>query len=286
MPSFTPSQKKNTTSFSQYSSLDSLGRCGTAIANISTDNMAPAGSRQYIGSIKPTGWETVKYPGFVNSNPAYLYNRCHLIAHQLNGNDTSVNLITGTRYLNESGMKPFEDKVASYIQTTGNHVLYRATPIFEGDNLVASGIQLEAYSVEDAGKGICFNVYCYNVQPGVSINYATGANAVADEIYDTDDSLPFAVTNPSDANPDLIFEVNKHLAILFNGQKTSFNYTSIMNEIGEIATEARAVGDKGENAVQRYIKLKEYEYKYLDVLMTYVPELLKNEDFFTSAFQK
>ena len=286
MPSFTSSQKKSTELFAHYSSLDSLGRCGTAFANISTDNMAAPDSRQYIGSIKPTGWETVKYPGYVNSNPAYLYNRCHLIAHQLNGNDTSVNLITGTRYLNESGMKPFEKKVATYIQKTGNHVLYRATPIFEGDNLVASGVQLEAYSVEDSGEEICFNVYCYNVQPGVSINYATGSNEVADEIFDTDNSLPFVVSNPSDSSPDLIYEVNKHLAILFSDQKNSFTYTSLMNEIGEIATEARAVGDKGETVAQRYIKLKEYEYKYLNVLMTYVPELLKNEDFFKSAFQK
>lgn len=150
---------------------------------------------------------------------------------------------------------------------------------------MASGVQLEAYSVEDVGKGICFNVYCYNAQPGVSINYATGSNEVADEIYDTENSLPFAVSNPSDSNPDLIYEVNKHLAILFKDQQNSFNYTSMMNEIGDIANEARAVGDKGESAAQIYMKLNEYEYEYLNILKTYIPQLLTKEDFFTSTFK-
>ncbi|MDW5299586.1 MAG: DNA/RNA non-specific endonuclease [Sedimentibacter sp.] len=285
IPSFTNSQKKNTASFAQFSSFDSLGRCGVAFANISTDNMAPSGSRQKIGSIIPTGWTIVRYPGIVNSEPPYLYNRCHLIAHQLNGNDTAANLITGTRYLNVSGMNPFERKVANYIQSMGNHVLYRATPIFEGDNLVASGVQLEAYSVEDAGKGICFNVYCYNVQPGVSINYANGLNEISDETYDADNMIPFAVSNPSDSNPDLIYEVNKHLAILFGTQKSSFNYTSMMNQINEIANNARVVGDKGESEAQRYIKLKGYEYEYFNTLKTYIPLLLQNEDFFNSTFK-
>ncbi len=285
IPSFTSSQRKNTDSFAQFSSFDSLDRCGVAFANISIDNMPPPGSRQNIGSIRPTGWTIVRYPGIVNSEPPYLYNRCHLIAHQLNGDDHAANLITGTRYLNECGMKPFEGKVANYIQRKRNHVLYRATPIFEGDNMVASGVQLEAYSVEDAGEGICFNVYCYNVQPGVSINYANGLSEKSDEIYDADNTIPFAVLNPNDSNPDLIYEVNKHLAILFGTQKSSFTYTSMMNQINEIAYDARVVGDKGESEAQRYIKLKGYEYEYFNTLKTYIPLLLQNEDFFNSTFK-
>ncbi len=279
-PTFTKEEKSSLKTYSQYSSLDSLGRSGAAVANISTDNMAPADSRQSIGSIKPSGWETVKYPGYVNSSPAYLYNRCHLIAHQLNNNDTAVNLITGTRYLNIDGMKPFEDRVASYIKSTGNHVLYRATPIYEGDNLLASGVQLEAYSVEDKGKGICFNVYCYNVQPGISIDYTTGKSEIADEIYEEDGSIPFAVLNPSDSDPDLIYEVNKHLSVLFEGQKNTSDYMTMMSEIDTVANDARAVGDKGEKPARRYIALKKYEYKYFETLKTYVPRLLKREKFF------
>lgn len=278
-PTFTR-KEKNLKSYSVYSPLDSLGRSGKAVANISTDNMAPPDSRQAIGYIKPSGWETIKYPGYVNSSPAYLYNRCHLIAHQLNNNDTAVNLITGTRYLNIEGMKPFEDKVAAYIKAEGNHVLYRATPIYEGKNLLASGVQLEAYSVEDNGKGICFNVFCYNVQPGISIDYETGKSEIADEISNTDNSIPFAVLNPSDSNPDLIYEVNKHLSILFRDQKNTREYISMINDINTIANEARTVGDKGENPARRYIMLKKYEYKYFEALKTHVPALLSNENFF------
>lgn len=286
IPLFTDSQKRDTMSFAQYESLDSLGRCGVAFANIGIDNMAPPDSRQDIGNIKPAGWFTVKYPGYVNSYPAYLYNRCHLIAHQLNGNDTKENLITGTRYLNEVGMKPYEDMVAKYVKKTGNHVLYRATPIFEGDSLVASGVQLEAYSVEDSGKGICFNVYCYNVQPGVAINYMNGLSEVSDEIYYADNSIAFVNLDSDNSKPDLINAVNKHLAVLFEDQKDSYNYISMMNEISEVAIEAGTVGDKGETEAQQYIKLKEYEYRYFNILKKYVPELLKNEDFFSSKFKQ
>lgn len=158
--------------FECYSQLDFLGRCGVAFANISVELM-PIGDRGEIGSVKPSGWHTVKYNELVDGN--YLYNRCHLIAYCLAGeNANELNLITGTRYLNVVGMLPFEIKVAEYVEQTGNHVLYRVTPVFEGDNLVASGVQIEAWSVEDSGKGICFNVYCYNVQPGIEIDYKTG----------------------------------------------------------------------------------------------------------------
>lgn len=160
-------------SFEQYSALDALGRCGTAYANLGTDLM-PTRERTSIGSVKPSGWQTVKYD-CVDGN--YLYNRCHLIGYQLSGeNAKEENLITGTRYLNVTGMLPFENMVADYLKETGNHVLYRVTPIYEEKNLVASGVWMEALSVEDQGEGICFSVYCYNVQPGITIDYATGAS--------------------------------------------------------------------------------------------------------------
>lgn len=157
--------------FETYSELDELGRCGVAYANICLDIM-PTEPRGEIGQVKPTGWHTVKYDCV---DGKYLYNRCHLIGYQLAGeNANRQNLITGTRYLNVTGMLPFENMVDDYVEETENHVLYRVTPIFDGDNLVASGVQMEAFSVEDDGEGICFNVYVYNVQPGVSIDYATG----------------------------------------------------------------------------------------------------------------
>lgn len=159
--------------FEIYSELDVLGRCGPAFANIGIETM-PTEERGEIGQIKPSGWQTIKYD---NIDGKYLYNRCHLIGYQLTGeNDNEKNLITGTRYMNVEGMLPFENMVADYIETTENHVLYRVTPIFEGENLVASGVQMEAKSVEDNGEGICFNVYVYNSQPGIEINYTTGAS--------------------------------------------------------------------------------------------------------------
>ena len=158
-------------SYEEYSDLDSLGRCGTVIANVGKDIM-PTEERGNIGMIKPSGWHTVKYQG-IDGN--YLYNRCHLLGYQLTAENANVkNLITGTRYMNVQGMLPFENQVAEYVKSTNNHVLLRVTPIFEGNNLLASGVLMEAKSVEDNGKGVSFNVYCYNVQPGITINYATG----------------------------------------------------------------------------------------------------------------
>ena len=169
-PAFTEDELV-TESFETYSPLDSLGRCGVAYANVGLDTM-PTEERGSIGQVKPSGWQTVKYDCV---DGKYLYNRCHLIGYQLTAeNANKENLITGTRYLNVEGMLPFENLVADYVKETENHVLYRVTPIFEGDNLVASGVQMEAMSVEDKGEGVCFNVYCYNVQPGVAIDYATG----------------------------------------------------------------------------------------------------------------
>lgn len=160
-------------SFETYSELDDLGRCGPAYANIGTDLM-PTEERGRIGQIKPSGWQTVKYD-IVDGK--YLYNRCHLIGYQLTAeNANEKNLITGTRYMNVEGMLPFEDMTADYVKETGNHVLYRVTPVFEGDDLLAKGVQMEAYSVEDEGAGVCFNVFVYNVQPGIGIDYADGEN--------------------------------------------------------------------------------------------------------------
>ena len=169
-PSFTKAQM-NTRSFERYSRLDRLGRCGTAFANVSRKTM-PAAERGSIGMVRPTGWHTVRYS---NVPGRYLYNRCHLIGYQLTGENANPrNLITGTRYLNIEGMLPFENMVADYVKETGHHVLYRVKPKFKGNNLLASGVYMEAKSVEDKGRGVSFHVYCYNRQPGIKINYANG----------------------------------------------------------------------------------------------------------------
>ena len=172
-----------TEAFEDYSELDALGRCQVAYANICKEIM-PAEERGGIGMIRPSGWHTVKYDII---DGKYLYNRCHLIGYQLAGeNANEKNLITGTRYLNVVGMLPFENMVADYVNETDNHVLYRVTPVFEGDNLVADGVRIEAESVEDKGEGIRFHVYCYNVQPGITINYATGDSWLAEDSDKTD----------------------------------------------------------------------------------------------------
>lgn len=172
MPDFTEEEKECRDPFEWYSPLDGLGRCGTAYANICPELM-PTEERGEIGRIHPTGWHTIKYPDLIAER--YLYNRCHLIAFCLAGeNDNEKNLITGTRYMNTEGMLPWEEQVARYVDETGNHVLYRVTPVFEGENLLASGVEMEGWSVEDQGEGICFHVFCYNVQPGIVIDYATG----------------------------------------------------------------------------------------------------------------
>lgn len=181
MPEF-DKEDYTTEAFENYSELDKLGRCGSAFANVCKEIM-PTEERGAIGMIKPSGWQTVKYD-FVDGK--YLYNRCHLIGYQLSGeNDNEKNLITGTRFLNVEGMLPFENMVDNYVDSTGNHVLFRVTPIYEGNNLVASGIQMEAWSVEDEGKGICFNIFVYNSQPGIVINYSNGESKI-DENYNDD----------------------------------------------------------------------------------------------------
>ena len=170
-PAFSKQDRERTDAFETYSDLDELGRCGVAYANICKELM-PTEERGAIGMVKPTGWHTVKYD---NVEGKYLYNRCHLIGYQLAGeNANEKNLITGTRYLNVTGMLKFEDQVADYVKATDHHVLYRVTPVFEGNNLVATGVEMEAYSVEDKGEGVSFHVFVYNIQPGIVIDYATG----------------------------------------------------------------------------------------------------------------
>lgn len=208
VPYFTEEEKSNVTAFEQYSNLDSLGRCGVAYANICQEIM-PTEERGEIGSIKPSGWHTVNYHEYVDGN--YLYNRCHLIGYQLSGeNANEKNLITGTRYLNVVGMLPFENEVADYVESTDNHVLYRVTPIFEGNNLVASGVLMEAYSVEDQGTGVCFNVYCYNVQPGIIINYATGDSELSSDATAIDNQVEDVSSNSESVEMDYVLNTNTH----------------------------------------------------------------------------
>ncbi len=168
------------TAFESYSDLDSLGRCGPAYANVCQEIM-PTEDRGSISNVTPSGWVNNEYDTELVDG-GYIYNRCHLIGFQLSGeNDNEKNLITGTRYLNIEGMLPFENQVADYVKETDNHVLYRVTPVYEGENLVASGVLMEGWSVEDNGDGICFCVFAYNVQPGIEIDYATGDNWLAEE---------------------------------------------------------------------------------------------------------
>lgn len=210
-----------TASFESYAPLDELGRCGAALACIGPDLLCDD-ERGSIGMVRPTGWQIAKYD-FIDG--AYLYNRCHLIAFMLAGeNANELNLITGTRYLNVQGMLPYETLVHDYVAQTGNHVLYRVTPLFESDNLLATGVQLEGWSVEDGGAGVRFNVFAYNCQPGVSIDYGTGANAAdpdwtapvrqtagaAEPTSDTAAEPPAAETAASAEEPAYILNTNTH----------------------------------------------------------------------------
>lgn len=167
--------------FEEYEALDELGRCTLTMACVD-ESLMPTEDRGSISEVHPTGWEQAEYD-FVDGG--VLYNRCHLIGYQLTGeNANERNLITGTRYMNVDGMLPFENLIADYVRQTGNRVLYRVTPCFQDEELVARGVQLEAWSIEDDGEGVCFNVYCYNVQPGVKIDYATGSSCLAEAVCD------------------------------------------------------------------------------------------------------
>lgn len=176
-PSFNEADFENITG-EHYSDLDWLGRCGTATAALHR-SMMPTEERGSIGQIKPSGWKQAKYKGYVESNPPYLYNRCHLIAFALTGeNANEKNLITGTRYMNATTMLPFEMEVMEYLDHSDNHVLYRVTPYFKDFELLARGVEIEAYSVEDEGEGVCFHIFVYNHQPGIELDYMTGDSRI------------------------------------------------------------------------------------------------------------
>lgn len=225
-PYFTESEL-TTKSFERYASLDTLGRCGVAYASIGVDLM-PTEERGSIGSVKPSGWHTIKYE---NVDGKYLYNRCHLIGFQLSGeNANERNLITGTRYMNMSGMLPFENMVADYVQETHNHVMYRVTPIFEGNNLLALGVLMEGYSVEDNGDGICFNVFCYNAQPGIKINYANG------DSESEDGSAPYgssAANTTQNQNSESSSSVKSTYIANKNSKKFHYPYCSSVGQMKE-----------------------------------------------------
>lgn len=216
MPFFSSSDN-GTDSFETYSELDALGRCGVAYANIGIDLM-PTEERGNIGQVKPTGWHTVKYDCV---DGKYLYNRCHLIGYQLTAeNANEKNLITGTRYMNVDGMLPFENMVADYIKETNNHVLYRVTPMYEGNNLVSSGVLMEAKSVEDDGAGILYNVFVYNVQPGIYINYATGESSLDDSVLETVEEIK---TTENTTNQEIDYILNTNSKKIHNISCTSVN---------------------------------------------------------------
>ena len=218
-PYFTE-EELTTQSFETYSELDSLGRCGVAYANVGQDLM-PTEPRGEIGAVKPSGWHLVKYD---NVDGKYLYNRCHLIAYMLAAeNANPQNLITGTRYLNVQGMLPFETKVCDYVKNTGNHVLYRVTPIFDGDNLLADGVLMEAYSVEDAGEGISFCVFAYNVQPGIGIDYATGYNWAESSGTYQSTAAPAAVETPApQPETDTAVQITPELSVSQESRETTY----------------------------------------------------------------
>lgn len=215
-----------TTSFETYSPLDSLGRCGVAYACIGTDLM-PTEDRGSISEVTPSGWLNKEYDG------QYLYNRCHLIGFQLSGeNANERNLITGTRYMNVEGMLPFENMIADYVQETDNHVLYRVTPVFEGSNLVVNGVQLEAESVEDDGDGVLFNVYVYNVQPGITIDYATG------ESWQEQSTTSIPTDTPIQEEPEEQPPVSTGTTYVLNTNTKKFHYPSC-SSVGQMSAKNR-----------------------------------------------
>ena len=234
-PTFTESEI-TAKAFEKYSELDYLGRCGVAFACLGIETM-PTEERGEIGMIKPSGWHLKKYDCV---DGKYLYNRCHLIGFQLSGeNANDRNLITGTRYLNIEGMLPFENQVADYIEETCNHVMYRVTPIFEGDNLLCKGVKMEAYSVEDNGKGISFNVFCYNVQPSIKIDYETGEN--------------YLIVTPTTTPETLNSESNIEATYILNTNSKKFHSPSCssVNKMAE-KNKQEYLGNKNDLIAQGY----------------------------------
>lgn len=244
-------------SFEYYAELDSLGRCGACVASVGRDIM-PTEERGEIGSVKPTGWHTVKYSGIIDGN--YLYNRCHLIGYQLAGeNANDQNLITGTRYLNMEGMLPFEDMVADFVKETGYHVMYRVTPVFDGNNLVADGVLIEAESVEDGGQGVSFNVFCYNVQPGIIIDYATGDSVEDGSITAEEEITPSVeVPVPEQAQEDAPAATPEPPIVAENPAGSGAYAVNSNNGKIHIVGACPATGN-GSNAMKRPVYFDTYE---------------------------
>lgn len=245
-----------TQSYEYYPDLDSLGRCGVCIACISLD-MMPTTEREGIGMIKPSGWQLSKYD-FVDGK--YLFNRCHLIGYQLTGENANLNnLITGTRYMNIQGMLPYENKTADYIWSTGNHVMYRVTPIFEENNFVSTGVLMEGYSVEDNGQGICFNIFCYNAQPGVIIDYANGENQL-DESSDVIVLDPFVEDTDEPPiidreMPDNSDEQSQTYILNKNTKKIHYPWCSSVDDMAD-HNKQEYTGDINEIILQGYTPCK------------------------------
>ena len=283
-PAFTMDQKTCIESYISYMPLDSSLRATGAYGCIGPDVIASRVDRDKNKQKKviPSGWAQNNYLGLLPGD-GHVYERSHLLAHSLGGDEDEPNFVTGTYYLN-TNMGIFEDKVSSHIEKYKVHVFYRVTPYFTGSNKLVSGIQLEAYSVEDDGA-LSFNVYLYNVQPGVDLDYTTGHNETSYTTYQADNELPFAIYGACASKPDLIFEMTKHLEVLFSDQKASSTYIAMMNQIKMIASEARSVDNTGSFSDQSYYKLRVCEVDFYSVLRSYVPLLLAKEDFFKSAFK-
>ncbi len=242
-PYFTEEEKKSTEPFEYYSELDDLGRCGVAYANVCPDIM-PSEPRGDIGDIRPSGWHTAKYSDVIEDR--YLYNRSHLIAYSLAGeNANEKNLITGTRYLNQETMQIFELQVLNYVRATDNHVLYRVTPLFEGDNLVASGVEMEAWSVEDDGEGVCFNVFCYNVQPYILIDYATGESEQVEDYIAGGGSRMFEIADDDTTELDTS---ERNTAVTEDTEDIK-SVTEDVSEATEYSSEESTADDKKETFI-------------------------------------
>ena len=242
-PSFS-SAELTTKGYEKYSSLDSLNRCGVAIASCGKEIMPGANEKRgSISSIYPSGWNQAKYDGI---SGGWLWNRCHLIGWQLSAeNANRENLITGTRYMNISGMLPFENMVADYIRETGNHVAYRITPIYDGNNLVCSGVQMEAYSIEDSGDGVEFNVYCYNVQPGIKINYADGSSSSSSGSNNTTSSSKPTTSIEQDTNKN---ENTGSTKYVLNTSTKKFHYPTC-GSAGRIAAKNYAESNESRDSL-------------------------------------
>ena len=242
VPYFTE-EELTTESYEYYSELDALGRCGVTHACIGQDIM-PTEERGSISHVNPTGWHTVKYDVVSGK---YLYNRSHLIGHQLTGEDANEkNLITGTRYFNVQGMLPFEDLIDEYVEQTNSHVLYRVTPIYEGNNLLASGAEMEAWSVEDNGKGVCFHVYVYNVQPGVGISYKDGESWLEEEQSEVskneEEKSNQKIVSKKAISKETISETEKEQTYILNKNTKKIHYAS-----------CRCIEDMSEQNKEEYI---------------------------------